>query len=49
MSDKSVLAYAEKHALTNTNEAVRRILREYIIPTAKMVMDHLVLVIRKEK
>lgn len=48
IADDKVLAYAEKHGLTNTSEAVKRILREYIVPMSKEVMDHLIEVIRKE-
>ncbi|MBM3462700.1 MAG: hypothetical protein FJX76_11415 [Armatimonadetes bacterium] len=49
VSDKNVLDYAQKHSLTNTSEAVKRILRDHVIPMSKETMDHLIKVIRKEK
>lgn len=49
IDDKSVLDYTRKHGLKNTSEAVRRILREYVIPVGKASMDHLIQVIREEQ
>ncbi len=49
VSDANVLAYAQKHGMTNTSEAVRRILREHVVAMAKGAMDHLVGLLRKEK
>lgn len=48
VNDDAVLAYCKKHSLHNTSEAVKRILREYIIPLGKECMDHLIVVVRKE-
>lgn len=48
IKDKAILDYANKHGLSNTSEAVKRILREYIVPMAKDTMDHLIQVIREE-
>jgi hypothetical protein len=48
ISDKAILDYANKHSLTNTSEAVKRVLREYIVPMAKDTMDHFIVVIRGE-
>lgn len=48
IDDNAVLKYAKAHGLTNTSEAVKRILREHVIPMAKESMDHLITVIRHE-
>ena len=49
INDKAILSYAKKHGMTNTSDAVRRILREHIAPMAKNCMDYLVETVRKEK
>lgn len=47
IDDKSVTKYANEHGIT-TSEALKRILREFIIPMAREVMDHLIVVVREE-
>jgi hypothetical protein len=47
LSDDKVEAYARTKG-TDTSEAVRRLLREHIIPMAKSSMDHLIQVVRAE-
>jgi hypothetical protein len=48
LTDAAIVAYAKEHGMTDTNEAVKRILREFIVPIAKETMDHLITVIRQE-
>lgn len=48
VNDKAVTKYAETHKVSGS-EAVKRILREEIIPLGKAVMDHLIVVIREEE
>lgn len=48
LGDKAIMDYAKKHSLSNTSEAVKRILRDFVIPIGKESMDHLIKVIRTE-
>lgn len=47
VNDKAVTKYAEAHKVS-TSEALKRILREFIIPMGKEIMDHLIIVVREE-
>ena len=47
ISIENVTKYANAHKV-NSSDAVKRILREYIIPMGKEVMDHLIVVVREE-
>lgn len=48
VNDKAITKYATEHKVSSS-EAVKRILRDYIIPMGKEVMDHLIVVIREEQ
>lgn len=47
LADDKVIDYAQHKGIT-ASEAVRRILREHVIPLAKESMDHLIIVVRKD-